>query len=70
MTLNPIIRRLLPIRTTYSLLSDDDQESAAREIFAAVAGRLDEQQITDIVELGCGTAEILTALKIEAMYAS
>jgi hypothetical protein len=61
--------RLLPIRNDVFPTFDDDQESAACQIFAAVAGHLDEQKITDIVELGCGTAEILDGLraKIEAM---
>jgi hypothetical protein len=61
--------RFLPIRMQVLPTFDEDQESAARAIFAAVIDHLKDKRITEVVDLGCGTAEILDNIraKMEAM---
>lgn len=55
--------RLLPIRDAVFPTFDADQKSAADAIVTALAPMLEGQRPEALIELGCGTAEILASVR-------
>jgi len=57
--------RLLPIREAVFPTFDTDQKAAATVIAAELAPKMEGCKAGAIIELGCGTAEILTSVRNE-----
>jgi hypothetical protein len=55
--------QLLPIRGDIFPTFAEDQEAAARAIFAGIARHVGKRKVEAIIELGCGTAEILDSIR-------